>query len=214
MTGLGDAFGAIVGAILTLAILSFLYKDNPVYRFAEHLFVGLAAGYYLALEFHQVFRPNLWDPLVHDGDLLELIPLALVLLLFTRLVDRIGWLSRWPMGLLIGAYSGLAVIGFAQGDLVPQIRANLVPLWTGHIGSTIDNWILVIGLLASLFYFFFSVQHRGVAGGTARLGIWFLMVSFGASYGYTVMARISLLIGRLTFLFRDAPHSIAGAFFR
>ncbi len=31
-------------AFLTLAVFSFLYKDNPMYIFAEHLFVGCSAG--------------------------------------------------------------------------------------------------------------------------------------------------------------------------
>ncbi len=202
-----EAIGATLAGILTLAIMSFLYKDNPIYKVAENLFVGLASGYYLALEYHQVFRPNLLDPLVREGRWINLVPFALVLILFTRLVARVAWLSRWSMGLLIGAYSGLSVIGFAQGDLLPQIRANLVPLWTGEIGGTLNNWILVVGLFSSLFYFFFSVEHRGTAGGVAKVGIYFLMISFGASYGYTVMARISLLIGRLTFLLRDWPEA-------
>jgi hypothetical protein len=119
-----EQLGLTIGGILTLAIMSFLYKDNPVYKVAEHLFVGLAAGYYLALEFWQVFRPNLWDPLIQNGRLLNLIPLLLVILLFTRLVEKVAWLSRWSMGLLIGAYSGLAIIGFAQGDLLPQIAGT------------------------------------------------------------------------------------------
>ncbi len=42
----------------------------------------------------------------------------------------------------------------------------------------------------------------------ARTGIVFLMISFGAAFGYTVMARMSLLIGRLTDLieFSDASY--------
>ena len=54
-----------------------------------------------------------------------------------------------------------------------------------------------------LFYFFFSVEHKGVSGGISKVGIWFLMVSFGASFGYTVMGRVSLLIGRVQFLIYD-----------
>ncbi|MBU1701198.1 MAG: hypothetical protein KJ970_05295 [Candidatus Eisenbacteria bacterium] len=203
-----DAIGATLAAVLTLAIFSFLYKDNPVYKAAEHLFVGVAAGYYLALQYQQVFRPNLFNPLFHDGKLLNLIPLALCILLFLRLAPRVGWLSRWSMGVLVGAFSGLQVIGFAQGDLVEQIGASMMSLNTGHTWIDISNAILLVGLLASLFYFFFSVEHRGVAGGVARLGIWFLMISFGASYGFTVMARISLLIGRLNFLFFQWPKAL------
>ena len=36
-----------VGALLTLMILSFLYRDNPFYRFAESLFVGVSAAYWM-----------------------------------------------------------------------------------------------------------------------------------------------------------------------
>ena len=39
--------------------------------------------------------------------------------------------------------------------------------------------------------------------GLKKLGVFFLMVSFGASFGYTVMGRISLLIGRIQFLMHD-----------
>ena len=200
-----EQIGTTMAGLLTLAIFSFLYRDNPIYKVAEYLFVGLAAGYYLALQFHQVFRPNLWDPLVLEQRWINLVPLLLVALLFTRLVGAVSWLSRWSMGLLIGAFSGLAVIGFAQGDLLPQIRSNLLPLWTGDLAGSINNWILVVGLVASLVYFFFSIEHRGMPGAVAKVGIYFLMISFGASYGFTVMARISLLIGRFTALFRDWP---------
>jgi len=41
--------GIWVGALLTLCIFSFLYKDNPLYKFAERLFVGVTAGNYSAL---------------------------------------------------------------------------------------------------------------------------------------------------------------------
>jgi len=63
--------------------------------------------------------------------------------------------------------------------------------------------LLVVGLLGTLTYFFFSMRHKGVLGVLARVGIVFLMVGFGASFGYTVMARISLLIGRIFFLLHE-----------
>jgi len=58
----------------------------------------------------------------------------------------------------------------------------------------------VIGTFSGLIYFFFSKEHKGAFGGLAKLGIWFLMLSFGASFGYTVMSRMSLLIGRMDYL--------------
>ena len=56
--------------------------------------------------------------------------------------------------------------------------------------------ILLLGTIAALVYFFFSKKHEGAIGKIGKVGIYFLMVSFGASFGFTVIGRISLLIGR------------------
>jgi hypothetical protein len=222
---LPESFLITMNGIFTLAILSFLFRDNPVYKTAEHLFIGVAAGYYVALEWQNVFQPNLWQPLVGAGDAsprwVLLVPFVIGLLMFSRFVPRYAWLSRWSLALMVGAYAGLAVIGAAQGDLIRQVEATMVPViatenvpWFDPADpsgpSAINNLILAIGLFASLAYFFFSREHRGALGGIAKLGIWFLMLSFGASYGFTVMARYSLMIGRLDVLIREWPKVAPG----
>jgi hypothetical protein len=169
--------------------------------------VGVSAGYYVVLNYFSVVRPNLLDPLFHGGphtDFLLVIPLVLGVLLFSRFFPKGDWLSRWSIALILGVYPALRITGFGQGDFVEQIHGTMLPLWVpGHLGTTIGNWILIVGLLTTLIFFFFSKEHKGALGGTARVGVYFLMVSFGASYGYTVMARISLLIGRVMFLLHD-----------
>jgi hypothetical protein len=220
--------GVWLAALLTLFVFSFLYKDNPLYKFAEHLFVGVSAGYYIVLNFWTVVIPNLWDPLVvtftgHDpvthavvvqaggpfaatqGDYRAwfLLPGLLGLLLFTRLVKKIDWMSRWSLAIIIGVYAGLKTTGFAQGDLVAQVQGSLQPLWTGQLWSSFNAIVFTIGLLTSLLFFFYSREHKGTLGVLARTGVVFLMVSFGAGYGYTVMSRLSLLIGRFQFLLND-----------
>jgi hypothetical protein len=195
--------GIWIAALLTLGIFSFLYKDNPAYKFCEHLFVGISAGYYVVLMYFSVVKPNLFDPLFR-GNFLLLVPLALGILLFSRFFPKGDWLSRWSIALILGVYPALRITGFGQGDFVEQIHGTMLPLWVpGDPATTIGNWILIVGLLTSLIFFFFSKEHKGALGGAARLGVYFLMVSFGASYGYTVMARISLLIGRVMFLLHD-----------
>jgi hypothetical protein len=225
MSFLPEALLITINGLFTLAILSFLFRDNPIYKFAEHLFIGVAAGYYVAIEWHNVFLPNLWRPLIGGGEdgprLVLLIPFIISLLMFSRFVPRYAWLSRWSLALMVGAYAGLAVIGAAQGDLIRQVEATMVPVvpregapWFDSADpsgpTALNNLILAIGLFASLAYFFFSREHRGGLGRVAKLGIWFLMLSFGASYGFTVMARYSLMIGRLDLLLRDWPAAAPG----
>jgi hypothetical protein len=214
---LSSDLGVWLAALLTLCIFSFLYKDNPFYKFAEHLFVGVSAGYYIILNFWTVVVPNLWEPLLRSfsapggptavqmGDyrIWLLFPGVLGLLLFTRLFGKIGWLSRWSLAVIIGVYAGLKTTGFAQSDFVSQVQASVVSLAPGGFWGTFNAVLFVIGLVCSLLFFFFSREHKGALGAASKLGIMFLMVSFGAGYGYTVMSRISLLIGRLQFLLED-----------
>ena len=212
-----ELIGTWVAAGLTIFCFSFLYKDNPFYKFAEHLYVGISAGYWTSLEYHNVFRPNLWDPLMRLNlnvlfsfpqiglafmwqYLILIIPFAFGILFFTRFTKNFAWLSRWSMALIIGIFAGIAIIGYSTGDLILQIHANLLPLWTGNWLSSFNNILLTVGVLTSLIYFFFSKEHKGALGAGAKIGIWFLMISFGASFGYTVMSRMSLLIGRIYFL--------------
>ena len=211
-----DIFWTWIAAILTLMILSFMYKDNPFFKVAEHLFVGLAAGYVVAIEYFNVFRPNLWDPLTSGKDWWLILPLILGLMLFARFSKKYSWISRWPLGYMVGIYSGMAVIGFTEGDLMRQVQASIVPPVSGaslaafaqHPGllsmlNILSNPIIVFGLICILVYFFFSLEHRGTAGFFAQIGTGLLMVGFGAGYGYTVMTRIALLIDRFYFLLSE-----------
>ena len=205
---LSSDIGVWIGAFLTLGIFSFLYKDNPVYKFCEHLFVGISAGYYVVLTMISSVYPNMIQPLFtnfsQDRNFLLVIPLVLGIMLFSRFFPRGAWLSRWPIAFILGVYPALRITGFAQGDLVEQVHGTILPLWVpGDTGTTINNWLLVGGLVTTLIFFFFSKEHKGALGGSAKVGIYFLMISFGASYGYTVMARVSLLIGRVMFLLDD-----------
>ncbi len=195
-----DLLGIWLASLLTLCIFSFLYKDNPFYKFAEHLFVGISAGYGITLEYYNVFLPNLWKPLTQEGRLILFIPFIFGILLFTRFIRRYSWFSRWPMALIIGIYAGITIVGYGSGDLILQINANLLPLWTGKWFESANNFLLTIGVITGLIYFFFSKEHKGAFGAGAQIGTWFLMISFGASFGYTVMSRMSLLIGRIYFL--------------
>jgi hypothetical protein len=77
------------------------------------------------------------------------------------------------------------------------------PVFSASAYDTIGNIVIAAGTFTGLVYFFFSREHKGVFGGVAKVGIWTIMITFGASFGYTVMSRMSLLIGRMEFIFKD-----------
>jgi len=192
--------GNLIAGILTIGIVSFLYKDNPLYKFCEALFVGISAGYWLVIIIFTVILPKLYDKLVSQ-EYVYLVGGAFGVLMLLRLVPKISWLSNWALAFVVGSTAGVNLIGYMQSNGMNQVKNTILPLWTGAWGSSIGNLIIVVGTFCGLVYFFFSKEHKGVFGGLAKVGILFLMVTFGAAFGYTVMSRMSLLIGRMDFIF-------------
>lgn len=199
-------FGVVVAAGMTLALYSFLYKDNPLFKFAEHVFVGVAAAYI----FGQYWYPTIYGELIAEwtdpgeGETPNwwlLAPTVLGLLMLTRFSLRFGWLSRYAFAFFVGLGAGLTIPRYISSFILAQIEPTLQPLTWSLEG--LNLLIVLVGVVGVLVYFFFSVEHTSAAGHVSKVGIWFLMVSFGASFGYTIMARVSLLIGRVTFLLED-----------
>lgn len=203
-----DIVGLWIASFLTICVFSFLLGDNPFYKFAEHVYVGVSAGYWMCVGYWGTIRPEIVEPLkAHNW--IALIPLTLGIMLLFQLSPKTSWVSRWPLCFLVGMYAGLQIVFTMDSMIIEQLSASMKPLLVFHEAGglnwadTIQNWILVFGLLTGMIYFYFSVPHKGlVFGNGARLGIWVLMIALGASFGFTVMARISLLIGRMLF-FRD-----------
>jgi len=182
---------------MTIGIFSFLYKDNPLYKFCEHLFVGISLGYYVALYWNNGVIPKLYIPLFRQHNYFYLIPGFLGILYFSRFVRKYAYLSRWPMAFVLGAGSGLSIPAILQARIIAQMRGTMSDTFT------VSYVVMVIGVLATLSYFFFSREHKGFLKIASGIGIVYIMVGFGATFGYTVMARVSLLIGRAQFLLRD-----------
>lgn len=211
-----SVFGAWVATGLTLFILSFLYKDNPLFKLAEHLYVGVSVGYTIVKAYDTVIVHLIIKPIVENGEFTLLIPVAIGLLMLTRYVPKASWLSRYAFAMIVGIGAGLAIPRTISSFILKQIEDTVRPLLTMtgegvtftftllNPASNLNAIIILLGVSSVLFYFFFSVEHHGPGKAVARTGIMFLMIAFGAAFGYTVMARMSLLIGRLTDLIEYA----------
>lgn len=212
--------GIWVAAFLTLSIYSVLYRDNPFYRFAEHLFVGVSVGYGIVLSIYQGFIPFAWDPFVaavtgeSPTGFIKLIPIGIGLLFFARLSPQHTWLIRYPIAILIGFGSGIAIPNVLRANIFEQTRGTIAP-FAEIAAGTLTGWgifeavLMVVGVICTLTYFFFAVEHRGPVKWLSKVGIAFLMIGFGSAFGNTVMGRVALLIQRVDFLLSDWLHIIS-----
>ena len=228
--------GSWIAVFLTLVIFSYLYKDNPFYKVAEHLFVGISTGYWTSMFFWTQIQPNLfgrlWPASAYNSDsiwykfynllgifssvfpdggidkghhmeLLYLLPFALGIMMLLSVSSKLSWMARWGIAYTVGMAAGLRAYGFLNSNVLGQIKGSAFQIFNSDLPffalaseSIFNNFIILIGTISGLMYFYFSREHTGNFGKLSKLGIYFLMVSFGASFGFAVMGRISLLIGR------------------
>ena len=191
-----ELFSNLVGAFFTLAIFSFLYKDNPLYQMSEQLLVGISLGYSLVLSYERVFIPFFWQPIILKQEFILIIPAIIGAFYLFRFSRKLSWLSRYPIAFSMMG-TGASVALAMHSSILVQMRQAMIPI------ENFNLFLIFLGTITVLLYFFFSKAHTGVYGKFVSIGKWFMMVGFGASFGLTVMARISLLIGRIQFLVND-----------
>ena len=197
-----ELLGIWILVVMTLSILSYLYGDNPFYKAAEHIFVGVSAGYIFAITWWDQIWPNLFGRLfptyVNRGFDFEpsyVIPLILGIFMLLRLIPSFAWLARISIAYIVGMAAGLKFYVYLNSNVLLQIKNSTIDF--NNSGLEIFNqFVILIGVISGLVYFFFSKEHSGIVGKISKIGIYFLMIKFGASFGFAVMGRISLLIGR------------------
>ena len=187
-----------LAAFMTLAIFSFLIDDNPIYKIAERFWVGISTGYWTMLLYHQGFHDKVIVPIAVDHRWIYLIPTLLGLTMWLRLFPKLSWISRFAMAFYIGISTGIFIPLALKTAVFLQVEGSIRPL--EFSGAGLNYLLVLVGLICSLAYFFFSKAHTGVFGGISKLGIYTLMIGFGAGFALTVMGRIALLVQRVMFL--------------
>lgn len=219
-----DLLIAGIGAALTIWLFSFAFKDNLLYKLAEHLFVGVSAGYSWALALDSLMKTGIAP--MQKGDLSMIVPMLIGLLFFTKYLTKYSWVARFGPAFVLGIGLGIAVSTSPESFVLRQISASFLPLWlpTNPL-MTITNILMTLIVLGGLTYFVFTLVP-GIRGGKPSgagnavtkgykllmmIGIYGMMVGFGASFAATIVTRVAFLIGRLLDLI-DAPVASVIAF--
>jgi len=213
-----DLLSAIFGLIFTLMIFSYLLGDNPLFRVAVYIFIGVSSGYAATVVCYQVLSPKLLDPL-RTGDpnqlLLTMIPLFLSISLLAKLTPRISWIGNFAMAVLVGVGAAAALGGALLGTLIPQAQAAMdafdfrsAPTTSDAFFGLLNGIVMLAGTVFTLGYFHFSAERA--ADGTPRrnrvfeliawVGRIFIAITLGVLFAGVYMSALTAMIERLSFI--------------
>jgi hypothetical protein len=204
----------LLSLLFTVLILSYAVGDNPAFRLAIHAFIGIAAGYVAAIVLLEVIANKMVLPLF-SGDLNEkilvVIPLILGLFLLTKLSSRIEWLGRPVVAFLVGTGAAAAVAGAMMGTIYPQLMGSINMFERNKSSeSIIGSAVILLGTVATLAYFKFTVLgkkaststgRRGmIANAAALIGQIFIAITLGTLFAGVFSAALTALVDRIEFI--------------
>jgi hypothetical protein len=206
-----EILGAAIGTGLTLLVFSYMLGDNPLYRLALHIFLGVLIGYSFGVAVRDVLVAKVLYPL-SEGAWEVFVPLILGILLLAKGVRRQAYVGNMATGFLVGVGTAVALSGALLGTLIPQVAATGDALAVGGADlSRADGWwtigqgaLIVLGTLCTLMTFSFAAHKRhglgglwsrmvALAGGVGRL---FLTSALAVAFASALTSALSLLAER------------------
>jgi len=190
--------GIWIAAFFTIAATSYVFRDNPAFKFAEHTFVGCAAGYSIAWNLTQLQRVGL-TPMMERGLYTYLIPIVLGLTVYFQYSVEYRWIARYGVAFMTGQGIGMALRAKMREDFIMQLRATVTPL-----DSALGIVIFILVITGAL-HFVFTVKRveKEPFRTLTIIGRYGILIALGASFGNTVMTRLGQYQGRMIFLIRD-----------
>ena len=219
-----ELISGLVGLILTLMVFSYLIGDNPLFRIAVYLFIGVASGYAATVVWHYVLFPKLSQAL-DTLNPFAIIPLILGLSLLTKLFPRISWVGSFAMAVLVGVAAAAAVGGALIGTLLPQAQAAIDGFDFRSAGSgpnaliqLVEGGVMLLGTVFTLASFHFSagraadgiVKRNRIIEGIAWVGRIFIAITFGALFAGVYVSALTAMIERLSFILNFIREQLIG----
>ncbi|RLD08656.1 MAG: hypothetical protein DRI56_05190 [Chloroflexota bacterium] len=217
MANMADFVGAFLGFVFTLLVFSYILGDNPLFRLAAHIFIGVSAGYAAIITVYNVLIPKLISPLLAGSTEEKYLSIALLILslfLFAK-ITPLKQAGNWVMAILVGIGAAAAIGGAITGTLLPQMLGTINSFDTASSSDGTNVWmrflnggIVVLGTVTTLIYFHFGTQSKdghppqraAFIDTLGKIGQIFIATTFGVLFAGVYFAALAALIERLSFL--------------
>ena len=193
-----------LSALISVAVYSYLYRENMAFRLAEHIIIGSFTGHGLVMAIKNINESAVAR--VSAGEIVYFIPIILGFLFFTRYLREYDWLQRYPLAVVIGISSAVAARSFIQGWIWKSIQVTVsTPL------NNLDAILLVLAMLLAMSYFTFTIKHTGAVGSITRIGRIVILLVFGLTIPFDLVSRLGSATSRLDWMIQNVPYVTAGA---
>ncbi len=208
---IADLITGLFSFVFTIMIFSYVIGDNPFFRVAIHVFVGLAAGFVTLVVFEQIFINKLIAPML-TGNWTQLAFLAIPLIMGFLLLSKVRYQKpgRWVVAFLVGVGAAAAIAGALGGTLLPQVWAsiNLFDFSENQSANFVDKLvegiIILTGTVFTLAYFQFGVRENATKPGKSSvlmraitsIAEFFIAITFGALFAGVLSAALTALVER------------------
>ena len=198
--GLAGTAATWIAAVVTIGVWAYLVGERRIFRFAQHLLIGLATGYLVLLAAREVLLPRLIEPL---GTGSGANPLVWIALATCGVMVAARWLPRGlvalPVSVRVGGTAAFALGGAVVGTLLTQVGAAALAPGLDTAGLT--NGILSGAVTALVLLAVLHGAPRGrLLASAAGTGRWLLLGGIGGWLGFLLVSRLALLVDRIGFL--------------
>lgn len=202
---------SLISLILTIMVLSYLIKDNPLFKVATYLFVGVTAGYFAVILIYQVLLPKLINP-IFSGNSQELIfvgvAFLLCLMLLFKFSTRFNRLGSIPMAIIVGVGTATIISGAILGTFLPQISSTANYFQLTNQGNILLGLYILIGTIVTLLYFQFTIiPGIKITNNDSKIfpifrnfGKVFIGITLGSIFAGVILSALIALIERISFL--------------
>jgi hypothetical protein len=217
-----ELISALIGFLLTLMVFSYLIGDNPLFRFAIYLFIGVSSGYAATVIVNYVLIPRLGSLPGNSVNQLILvaIPLLFGVTLFAKLFPRFSWIGNIAMAVLVGVGAAVAIGGALLGTLMPQLGSAISMFdlrAAGGVSRLLQGLVMLGGTVFTLASFHFSAgraadgipKRNPIIEGIAWVGRLFIAITLGVLFAGVYMSALTAMIERLSFVV-DFIRQLAG----
>lgn len=190
-----------IGALLTFMVLSMLWKENVLFRIAEHIMIGSGIAHVVVSTLYKVIGSGDF----YMSEWYVYIPVILLgLMFYTKYTKTYRWMMRYPTALVVGIGTGLVVRTLPKVQIVDQIALTINPL-TGSPMAIFTNLIILVGVITGLYYFIFydKLSTNTVSASIRSVGLTFILISFGVGWATVIVGNGAKFMDRVMFLLYD-----------